>query len=342
MDINFLSSYIVFSIFFIFICRKYNFIIDYKLERHKRFSSKIKSSSIGGILLGIFFIYQFIYQSIDYYLLIFLLSILFLGLMSDIKLFNNVGLRFFFQLIIILFFTYILNYEIETTKIYFFDQLLQNNIFNIIFVTFCLMVLMNGSNFIDGLNGLLIKYFLIIYLLIFYKFGDFVNIDIDLLMNLIIILTFILIVNLLGLIYMGDSGAYLLSLFSGIYLINFSAENSYISPYLIIVFLWYPCFELLFSMLRRYITKFKAYKPDVLHLHQYIYVFTKREFKVVNDQLSHFLTSLMINFYNLLSFIIAINFIYNSKILISIILINIFVYLAIYNLFHKKYGNVKN
>ena len=65
----------------------------------------------------------------------------------------------------------------------------------------------------------------------------------------------ILLLNLCGFIYMGDSGAYLLSSFTGIYLINFSYNNEYISPFLIVVLLWYPCFELLFSMIRRFIDK---------------------------------------------------------------------------------------
>ena len=75
---------------------------------------------------------------------------------------------------------------------------------------------------------------------------------------------------------MGDSGAYLLSLFTGIYLIDFSAQNFFISPYLVIVFLWYPCFELLFSMLRRYLNRNKSYEPDTEHLHQIFYKSIKK------------------------------------------------------------------
>ena len=41
------------------------------------------------------------------------------------------------------------------------------------------MVLINGGNFIDGLNGLLIKYFLLIYLVIFFNFDYNINTNID-------------------------------------------------------------------------------------------------------------------------------------------------------------------
>ena len=80
------------------------------------------------------------------------------------------------------------------------------------------MVLINGGNFIDGLNGLLIKYYLLIYLVIFFNFDYNICTDTDFLLNLIIVLSLILLLNLCGFIYMGDSGAYLLSIFSGIYL----------------------------------------------------------------------------------------------------------------------------
>ena len=72
---------------------------------------------------------------------------------------------------------------------------------------------------------------------------------------------------------MGD-WSILLSLFTGLYLINFS-QNFALSPYFIILLLWYPCFELLFSMIRRIRKKLKTYKPDNFHLHQFIYKLIK-------------------------------------------------------------------
>ena len=49
----------------------------------------------------------------------------------------------------------------------FFDNLLENAVFNIFFTSFCLLILINGSNFIDGLNGLLLVYMtLVIFVLL--------------------------------------------------------------------------------------------------------------------------------------------------------------------------------
>ena len=334
---DFLTLFIVVSLFLVYFCRKNNLLVDFKLEKHKRFSSKLKINSIGGILLISFFIYEYLFIDQNFSLLLFLFCIFFIGLMSDVKRLNSVSLRFILQIALVIFFAKIIGLEIKNTRIEFLDLILSNNFANVIFVSFCLMVLINGGNFIDGLNGLLIKYFLLIYLVIFFNFDYNINTNTDFLLNFIIVLSLILLLNLCGFIYMGDSGAYLLSLFTGIYLINFSYNNEYISPFLIIVLLWYPCFELLFSMIRRFIDKSETYKPDTIHLHQLVYYFIKKKKFRYENSIIHFITSLLINSYNLFIFIFAMHFIYNSKVLILMIMTNIFIYVLLYVFLKKKY-----
>ena len=336
MYTNFILFFVITSIFLVYFCRKKNLIVDYKLEKHKRFSSKLKSNSIGGVFLIIFLFYEYVIVNQNNYLFLFLFSIFLIGFLSDTKKLNNVSLRFFLQIILIIFFVSIIGIEIKNTRIDHLDIILSNKITNIIFVGFCLMVLLNGGNFIDGLNGLLLKYFLIVYLFILFNFADNSYVDKDFLLNLSIILSIILLFNLFGFLYMGDSGAYLLSILSGIYLINFSYNNDYISPFFIILLLWYPCFELLFSMIRRFKNKSKTYKPDSNHLHQFIYGFIKKN-SSSKDNIIHFYTTILINSYNLLIFIFAKNFIYSSTALILIIILNIFVYILSYVFFKKKY-----
>ena len=50
----------IFSLIFTYFCKRKNLIVDYKLEKHKRFSSKLKSNSIGGIFLIMFYLRVFI------------------------------------------------------------------------------------------------------------------------------------------------------------------------------------------------------------------------------------------------------------------------------------------
>ena len=336
MYINFLILFIIFSFFLLFLCKKLNLFVDYKLEKHKRYSSRSKSYSIGGILLLIYIFYYFAYLKNEYLVSIFFFLLFFIGLLSDIKKLNSVSIRFFLQVIFIYLFTHALDLEIKTTKIDFIDNCLTNSYINSLFVTFCLMVLINGGNFIDGINGLLLKYYTAITIVILLSLNMFILEDIEFFKNLILILLVLLIFNISAGIYMGDSGAYLISILMGTSLINFSSSNFIISPYLVIIFLWYPCFELLFSMIRRKIKDNKTYKPDTKHLHQLLHNLIKSKFNIINEKFSHIATSLIINLYNLLIFVISTKFIYYSEILVLILMLNISLYLLTYFILSKE------
>ena len=333
----FIAFFLILIFLLIYISKKYKLFVDFKLEKHKRFSTTLKSYSIGGILLITFFTYSFILNQKDYLLFLFLFSIFLLGLFSDLKKLNSANLRFFSQIVIVIFFISFLDIKINYTRVDLFDSILNENILvNIIFTTFCLLILINGGNFVDGLNGIVLKYNLIIYVIILFGLSnDFVYLEKQFLENLIVVLSILLILNLTGFLYMGDSGAYLLSLFTGIYLINFSNENFFISPYLIILLLWYPCFELLFSIIRRFLKATKTYKPDNFHLHQLIYSFVKKKLNFKNNLIIHFLTSSSINLYNLAIFLVALNNIYDSKIIIYLIIFNLVIYTSFYKIFYK-------
>ena len=268
-------------------------------------------------------------------MLSFLFIIFVIGLFSDLKKINSVYLRFFFQIFSIICFVNLLDIEINNTKILIIDSLLKYHLFNVFFVTFCLTVLINGTNFIDGVNGVTIKYFLIIYLIIRIFFNDFA-IDQQIINFIISILSILLVFNLLGFLYLGDSGSYLISIFTGIFLIDFAINNQTVSPYFIIVLLWYPCFELLFSMIRRFLNKKKTYRPDTKHLHQVIFMTFQKKFRIQNNLTIHFLTSLIINTFNIISFIFAINYIHNSIALIIILLFNVTSYSYVFFLFKKN------
>ncbi len=334
MFLYFSIIFFIFSFIVIKLCSKYNILIDDKSEKHKKFSTQKKTNLLGGFLLIIFFCYYLLDNSLNYPFVIFLAIIFLVGILSDIKKINSASLRFLLQLILVIFFVYFLNIEIKYSKIDLFDKFLKNQIFSVLFSTFCLLILINGSNFIDGINGLVIKYYLLIYILIFWNLNYF-SFDLELLLYLIIALIVVLIFNLSGYIFLGDSGSYLISLFTGIFLINFSADNAAITPYLIIVLLWYPCFELLFSMIRRFLKKTKTYKPDTQHLHQLVYKFVKKKIYIKNDLVIHLITSSSINAYNLVSFVVALNYIYNSFIMLTILTINITSYLILYKLLRK-------
>ena len=139
---------------------------------------------------------------------------------------------------------------------------------------------MNGSNFLDGLNGLLSGYYLIVLGSLIYLnlYSEEINFDHYGLINLIftIILIFF-ILNIFGLIYLGDSGSYVISMIIGYILIKESQNNLNISPYYIVLLLWYPAFENLFSLIRKFYKKKNISEADKLHLHQLIFRYLKQK-----------------------------------------------------------------
>ena len=136
MFLNFFISFLTLSFLAIKFCDKYRILIDDKSEKHKKFSSQKKNYLVGGFLIIVFFCYYFLTKAVNIPLLFFLTTIFIVGILSDIKKIDEVSVRFFSQLILIIFFVYFLNIEIKYTKIEFFDKLLENQIFNIFFQLF--------------------------------------------------------------------------------------------------------------------------------------------------------------------------------------------------------------
>ena len=127
--------------------------------------------------------------------------------------------------------------------------------------------MINGSNFIDGLNTLSLGYyFLIICSLHFLNF----DLTFDSVILIYILLT-LLILNLFNKLYLGDNGSYLLGFLFAYLLIKLHVTNNIISPYFIILLLWYPAMEILFSIIRKKLKNKSPMLPDNEHLHQLVF-----------------------------------------------------------------------
>jgi UDP-N-acetylmuramyl pentapeptide phosphotransferase/UDP-N-acetylglucosamine-1-phosphate transferase len=303
---------------------------------HKKKFSKKSVALLGGVLLIICFV--FIFYKNNFSLLFILLPIFFLGLLADINYLKSPFSRFLIQFIIIFSFLYYFNFELNLTKVPFLDFLLSNNIFNIFFCIFCLMILINGSNFIDGINTLFIINYLAIFVILFLLPKN-IHINHNLLRELIFILFILYIFNCLDLLYLGDNGSYLLSIFTGFFLINFYNNNiSSISSFFVVLLLWYPCFELLFSITRRIVEKKSPFFPDSKHFHHLVCGYIEKKFRLTKP-FSHILSSLSIAGYNFFSFYLSIYYILSAKKIILTIFINILLYLFVYNYLKNKVKN---
>ena len=253
-----------------------------------------------------------------------------LGIFSDLKIISSPIKRLFLQIILVICIIYFLNLEINSARISLIDNFLKNNLINLLFVSFCIIVLINGSNFIDGLNGLLLLYSIIIFYVLF-KLGLFeYSFDDKIILSFIVFLTTVLIFNFFNFLFLGDSGAYSIGLILGFFLISVYQFNPHISPYFIILLLWYPCFELLFSIIRKFNFNYSPVRPDVNHLHQLIFFILKKKFFKKRDLFVNNLASLIINLYNFVLFFIASNYYTKTDIQLILITLSILIYIVVY------------
>ena len=319
---------------------KKKILINETGDIHQKFSSKSSVPLTGGIFifLGFLFYYDGIYSFI-----LFSLTILILGILSDLKLIRSAKKKLLLQISFILFYIVFNDVQLSDTRIDFLDIILRNNYINYFFVTFCILIIVNGSNFIDGMNTLCIGYYLLITSIIYYlKLSDLIIIENISIFYILIVILFAFIINLKNKFFLGDSGAYLIGFSFSILLINIYKWNPGLSPFFIILLLWYPSYENLFSIFRKNILKKSAMYPDAKHAHQLIFFFIKKKYKFASF-VTNIFTAQIINIYNLLIMLIALNFINSSKIQIYLILFNIMIYNIIYlKLFKFKYKKNSN
>ena len=317
---------------------KNNYYLKIEKDLHQNFANKSYVLPVGGIYIFISIIILNLYYLNNAYFYFFIMVLI--GTLSDFKKLNSPIIRLSFQILAIL--ACVINNEItlSSTRLLFLDSILEYKLFNIIFVCFCVLIVINGTNFIDGLNGLVITYYsIIISFLYLLNLENQLFQNSEFLISLLIILLLLLVFNFMNKIYLGDSGSYLLGFLFGIYLIKFYMNNQYISPYYIILLLWYPCFENLFSIIRKYSYNLSPTLPDTRHLHQLIFNFLKLKIENKSNNFVNNLSSIIINLYNLLIFLIGYNYITKTDVLISLILINIFFYLCTYLYLLKKILN---
>ena len=328
----FFSSVLV-LIFINYFLKNKNWILNSRGDKHQIFFSSKKVPLIGGVVLIIF---SLVYLNIENYKVLIPFILIFLvGLVSDMKVINSPIIRLFAQVIIIYLGIEILDTLIDYTGINVIDNLLLNKYFKICFTMFCILIVINGCNFIDGINISLTGYVLIVFIILkllnmngIILLSDLVNLD-----NLITVLVVILIFNTLNKIYLGDNGAYLLGMILSIYLIDVFFLNRNFSSFFIVNLLWYPSFEILFSIFRKIRFSRSPVKPDTNHLHQLIYSKIRKvnNFKNLSNIVINSATGFLIIIYNFFILLFLSNNIHDSQIQITTLIFNIFLYILVYS-----------
>ena len=144
--------------------------------------------------------------------------------------------------------------------------------FKIPFLLMAIGLLINATNYIDGIDGLLLTFFLSCLLYYIFLIDDAKTIN---LLKFFVLASFLnLILNLLPSkskfkVFSGDSG----SLFIGFFISFMTIElyNSFnIHPAFLIWPLWYPVYDFLFVSINRLMKKKSIFTPDNTHLHHTI------------------------------------------------------------------------
>ena len=292
------------------------------------------------ILLSFFFLFFFQKLNIFSYSII-SLGLLYsvLGFFSDIKINIKPEIRLLFMFLIGFFIIYLLEIKVTYVQFEFLDNLIKSNkIFSSLFVCLCLVFVINGCNFIDGFNGLLIGQYLIILSVLYLIIHKISNIDYlvnFIFLSIIIGLSFLIFNFPFGKIFLGDSGSYFLGTILSLIIIEINKLNLNISPFFFACLLFYIFFEVIFSFFRKILIKrISPLNPDRQHLHMLFFQFINQ--RINNLQKSNYLTGLLVNFLFFLIISPAVLFYDNSFFCKIYFIILIFFYLIAYFLLSKK------
>ena len=334
--IEIIISVVFITVILSYLSKKYQILVDQKnISFHKSFVVEKKNTPLLG---GLIFILSLIFfLPVDYlYFKIFIFLIFFVGLLSDINLLRSPTIRILFQVSIIISYLLLSNNFVLSVRINFIDELMNIFLIKVFFTLFCLLVLINGTNFIDGVNTSAIGYYLLVFSNIFYL-SEINNFNLDKLFLFICLASLfsLYLFNFLGKIFLGDSGSYLIAFVAGIFLIKFSNDNYLVSPYYFVALLWYPAYENLFSIIRKNIIKKSPSTPDTDHLHQLIFLSLNKYFNI-GENFSNTMTGFLICLYNFIYFIIIFNSYFYTKTLVYSLFFNVIIYSFLYFFLKKK------
>ena len=262
---------------------------------HKQAIPRIGGTIFFILLLLFIFVYNKIFNIflIDYLVLT---SFFFtLGFLDDLKIKINPNYRLIIMVLILLFSINMFSIEINQSGLAFLNQWMENDIFQLCFVLLCFLFIVNGSNLVDGFNGLLIiQFILITNIYYFISLNDqSLNFSYILLTQIIIAITILFFNFPKSQIFLGDSGSYLIGSLIAINSIKVFESNFYISPFFFAGVLFYLFFEVFFSFIRKSFKKKSPLKPDNFHLHMILFKILNKKHKF---EKGNYLTSTIINF----------------------------------------------
>ena len=176
-----------------------------------------------------------------------------IGFLEDLKIKLSPKVRLIFMTVFLLIGVKIFSIQINGIDLLFLNKILSINIFYIFFIVLCFLFIINGSNLIDGFNGLLAFQLIIINSVLLYINieNNFFEISVFITAQIIILMVFLLFNFPSAKIFMGDGGAYLFGTFTALNVIETNNLNPNISSFFYCILLFYIFFEVFFSFLEK-------------------------------------------------------------------------------------------
>ena len=162
---GFLSIFALITFFIFLTITKYSYKLNNKKLLDKDFSKpqsfhKVAVYRSGGVaifisLIILLFIYYLIFSKILYEYFFVSISLFFTGYIDDIKIKISPNARLLLMSLLLIILVNFIPITIKNIDLTFLNFLLENKFFETFFVVMCFLLIINGSNLVDGFNGLL-------------------------------------------------------------------------------------------------------------------------------------------------------------------------------------------
>jgi UDP-N-acetylmuramyl pentapeptide phosphotransferase/UDP-N-acetylglucosamine-1-phosphate transferase len=182
--------------------------------------------------------------------------------------------RLFVMLLCCLLFFYMYPVKFPSVDFPYLGSLINYYPIAILFFAFSAVVVINGMNLIDGMNGLLAMTLLsqVFSLYLFMALQGNQDIQLELIILGVMLIIFLTFNFPLGKIFFGDAGAYFFGYLISMYVVVYFGKNTEVLSWKAVLLFFYPALELLFSFVRKKIFEKKSpFSADAKHLHSLIF-----------------------------------------------------------------------
>ena len=308
------SIYFIFLFFFFIIIinlsLKKNFALDSNFEKPQSIHTA-NTPRVLGLTFVVFYLSACFVFNLNPLYKILIFCCLFcssVGMIEDLNFSVSPKLRFVTQVFCVSLIFFIFPEFRVLDDLSFLPNFFDNYFFRVIFTVFAIITIVNSFNFMDGINGFVILYSIIISIFLL-KFSLDEN-----LYQLLILLIFHLIIILFfnfpnSKAFLGDFGSYFLGFLFALLFIFIDNNNLLIqknsSSWFLANLLAYPAFEIFSTVIRRILSRKSPFYPDNQHIHSLFNKYICNKFNINNNYFSSIFLLILILIFLIPLFVIS-------------------------------------